>query len=68
MASNIQNAGPVPYRRTGGGQPRQMEVKGSDSVKSGDILAEIETDKADNGSRAIDEGTVGQIAWSRKAL
>ena len=36
-------------------------VKEGDTVKSGDILAEIETDKATMEFEAIDEGTIGQI-------
>jgi len=36
-------------------------VKEGDEVKSGDILAEIETDKATMEFEAIDEGTVGKI-------
>jgi pyruvate dehydrogenase E1 component beta subunit len=36
-------------------------VKEGDAVKSGDILAEIETDKATMEFEAIDEGTVSQI-------
>ncbi|HEY0597687.1 pyruvate dehydrogenase complex E1 component subunit beta [Sphingopyxis sp.] len=36
-------------------------VKKGDTVKSGDILAEIETDKATMEFEAIDEGTIGQI-------
>ena len=32
-----------------------------DAVKSGDILAEIETDKATMEVEAIDEGTLGRI-------
>ena len=36
-------------------------VKEGDAVKSGDILAEIETDKATMEFEAIDEGTVGRI-------
>ena len=36
-------------------------VKEGDAVKSGDILAEIETDKATMEFEAIDEGTVGKI-------
>jgi pyruvate dehydrogenase E2 component (dihydrolipoamide acetyltransferase) len=35
--------------------------KEGDSVKSGDILAEIETDKATMEVEAVDEGTVGRI-------
>lgn len=36
-------------------------VKEGDEVRSGDILAEIETDKATMEFEAVDEGTVGQI-------
>jgi len=36
-------------------------VKEGDKVKSGDILAEIETDKATMEFEAVDEGTVGKI-------
>jgi pyruvate dehydrogenase E1 component beta subunit len=36
-------------------------VKEGDSVKSGDILAEIETDKATMEFEAIDEGTIGKL-------
>ncbi len=36
-------------------------VKEGDTVKSGDILAEIETDKATMEYEAVDEGTIGQI-------
>ncbi len=36
-------------------------VKEGDAVKPGDLLAEIETDKATMEFEAIDEGTVGQI-------
>lgn len=36
-------------------------VKAGDAVKSGDILAEIETDKATMEFEAVDEGTVQQI-------
>ncbi len=36
-------------------------VKEGDEVKSGDILAEIETDKATMEFEAVDEGTVAQI-------
>src|SRR5262245_23976540 len=35
--------------------------KEGDSVKSGDILAEIETDKATMEVEAVDEGTLGKI-------
>ena len=36
-------------------------VKEGDEVKSGDILAEIETDKATMEFEAVDEGMVGKI-------
>jgi pyruvate dehydrogenase E2 component (dihydrolipoamide acetyltransferase) len=39
-------------------------VKEGDSVKSGDILAEIETDKATMEFEAVDEGTIAQILVS----
>ena len=36
-------------------------VKEGDEVKSGDILAEIETDKATMEFEAVDEGRIGKI-------
>ena len=36
-------------------------VKEGDEVKSGDIIAEIETDKATMEFEAVDEGTLGKI-------
>ncbi|WP_374944346.1 pyruvate dehydrogenase complex E1 component subunit beta [Sphingomonas sp.] len=36
-------------------------VKEGDAVKSGDIMAEIETDKATMEFEAVDEGTIGKI-------
>ena len=36
-------------------------VKEGDTVKSGDILAEIETDKATMEFEAIDDGVIGKI-------
>ena len=36
-------------------------VKEGDSVKSGDIMAEIETDKATMEFEAVDEGTIGKL-------
>ena len=36
-------------------------VKEGDVVKSGDLLAEIETDKATMEFEAVDEGTIGKI-------
>lgn len=39
-------------------------VKEGDAVASGDVIAEIETDKATMEVEAVDEGTVGQILVS----
>ena len=36
-------------------------VKEGDSVKSGDIIAEIETDKATMEFEAVDEGVIGKL-------
>src|SRR5881394_3335763 len=36
-------------------------VKEGDAVKSGDVLAEIETDKATMEFEAVDEGTISKI-------
>src|SRR5690606_33190269 len=36
-------------------------VKEGDTVKSGDVIAEIETDKATMEVEAVDEGTVARI-------
>jgi len=36
-------------------------VKEGDTVSSGDIIAEIETDKATMEMEAVDEGVIGQI-------
>ena len=36
-------------------------VKEGDEVSSGDLLAEIETDKATMEFEAVDEGTIGKI-------
>ena len=40
----------------------KWHVKPGDSVKSGDIIAEIETDKATMEVEAVDEGTVIELA------
>jgi pyruvate dehydrogenase E2 component (dihydrolipoamide acetyltransferase) len=39
-------------------------VKEGDSVSAGDVIAEIETDKATMEVEAVDEGTVGKILVS----
>ena len=41
-------------------------VKEGDTVKSGDILAEIETDKATMEFEAVDEGRIGKLARPRR--
>lgn len=35
--------------------------KSGDKVKAGDVIAEIETDKATMEVEAVDEGTIGKI-------
>ena len=39
----------------------KWHVKKGDQVKSGDVIAEIETDKATMEFEAVDEGTIGKI-------
>jgi len=39
-------------------------VSEGDAVQSGDLLAEIETDKATMEFEAVDEGTIGKILIS----
>jgi biotin carboxyl carrier protein len=41
-------------------------VKEGDEVKSGDILAEIETDKATMEFEAVDEGVIGRFSCPRE--
>jgi len=43
------------------GKLANWQVKEGDNVSSGDVLAEIETDKATMEVEAVDEGTVGKI-------
>ena len=40
-----------------------------DAVRSGDVIAEIETDKATMEVEALDDGTIGKILekWGQKA-
>jgi pyruvate dehydrogenase E2 component (dihydrolipoamide acetyltransferase) len=42
----------------------KWHVKEGDSVSSGDVIAEIETDKATMEVEAVDEGTIGKIMVS----
>src|SRR3981081_4966861 len=43
------------------GKLAKWHVKVGDTVKSGQVLCEIETDKATMEVEAVDEGTIGQI-------
>jgi pyruvate/2-oxoglutarate dehydrogenase complex dihydrolipoamide acyltransferase (E2) component len=43
------------------GNLAKWHKKEGDTVKAGDILAEIETDKATMEMEAVDEGTLGRI-------
>src|SRR5471032_1297749 len=43
------------------GNLAKWHKKEGDKVKSGDVLAEIETDKATMEVEAVDEGTLGKI-------
>ena len=44
------------------GNLAKWHVKEGDEVSSGDVIAEIETDKATMEVEAVDEGKVGRIA------
>lgn len=46
------------------GNLAKWHVKEGDSVEAGDVLAEIETDKATMEVEAVDEGTIGKILIS----
>ena len=43
------------------GKLAKWVVKEGDTVESGDVMAEIETDKATMEVEAVDEGTIGKI-------
>ncbi|MEM7225818.1 MAG: biotin/lipoyl-containing protein, partial [Pseudomonadota bacterium] len=43
------------------GNLAKWHVKEGDSITSGDVIAEIETDKATMEVEAVDEGTLGKI-------
>ena len=43
------------------GKLAKWMIKEGDTVSSGDVIAEIETDKATMEVEAVDEGTVGKI-------
>ena len=59
MATNILMPALSPTMEEG--KLAKWLVKEGDTVKSGTILAEIETDKATMEFEAVDEGTIGQI-------
>jgi pyruvate dehydrogenase E1 component beta subunit len=46
------------------GNLAKWHVKQGDAVKAGDVIAEIETDKATMEVEAVDEGTIGKIVVS----
>ena len=43
----------------------KWNVKEGDEVSSGDVIAEIETDKATMEVEAVDEGVVGKISSAK---
>src|SRR5215468_553411 len=59
MATNILMPALSPTMEEG--KLSRWLVKEGDEVKSGDILAEIETDKATMEFEAVDEGKIGKI-------
>src|ERR1035441_2605607 len=59
MATNILMPALSPTMEEG--KLSKWLVKEGDTVKSGDILAEIETDKATMEFEAVDEGRIGKI-------
>ena len=59
MATNILMPALSPTMEEG--KLAKWLVKEGDTVKSGDILAEIETDKATMEFEAVDEGKIGKI-------
>src|ERR1043165_1913099 len=59
MATNILMPALSPTMEEG--KLAKWHVKPGDTVKSGDILAEIETDKATMEFEAVDEGKISKI-------
>ena len=59
MPTNILMPALSPTMETG--NLAKWHVKEGDAVKSGDVIAEIETDKATMEVEAVDEGTVAKI-------
>ena len=56
-----RNSHARPVAHHGRGHAREMAGQGRRHRQSGDILAEIETDKATMEFEAVDEGTIGKI-------
>ena len=65
MATNILMPALSPTMEEG--KLAKWHVKEGDAVKAGDILAEIETDKATMEFEAIDEGRIGKLLVSEGA-
>ena len=65
MLPVARDADQYPHARAvahdGEGQSRAWLKKEGDKVKSGDVIAEIETDKATMEYEAVDEGTLAKI-------
>ena len=59
MPDQHPDARPVSHH--GEGQPAKWLKKEGDTVKSGDVIAEIETDKATMEVEAVDEGMLAKI-------
>ncbi|HKO47983.1 MAG TPA: biotin/lipoyl-containing protein, partial [Polyangiaceae bacterium] len=59
MATNILMPALSPTMEEG--KLSRWLVKEGDAVKAGDVLAEIETDKATMEFEAVDEGTIAKI-------
>ena len=59
MPTNILMPALSPTMETG--NLAKWLVKEGDAVKSGDVIAEIETDKATMEVEAVDEGTIAKI-------
>ena len=65
MATDILMPAPSPTMTEG--KLAKWLVKEGDVVKAGDLLAEIETDKATMEVEAVDEGTIGKIVVAEGA-
>ncbi len=65
MATNILMPALSPTM-TEGTLARWLKKEG-ETIKAGDVIAEIETDKATMEVEAVDEGVLGQASWSPTA-